>query len=110
MRAFYRSLAALSVSTLAIAAAHAAPVPTNMAGVTATMDVPAGFNALTASPQQLEAAGLPPRPDAQLQAKAFASWKRAVTSNARHVLPSLTQTNIKHGPHKPAAGQQRHQL
>jgi hypothetical protein len=106
MRAFYRSIAALSLSgaALSVATANAAPLATNLPGVTVNMDVPANLNPLTASPQQLEAAGLPPRPDAQLQAKAFASWKRAVTSNARHVMPSLVQTDIKHGPHKPQAG------
>jgi hypothetical protein len=102
MRAFYRSLAALSLSgaALAVTAANAAPVATNLPGVTANLDVP-NFDPLAATAQQLAAAGLPPRPDAQLQAKAFASWKRAMTSNARHVLPTLTATNIKHGAHKP---------
>jgi hypothetical protein len=104
MRAFYRSIAAVSVSALAIAAAHAAPVPTNLPGVTTILEVPAGFDALKASPQQLEAAGLPPRPDAQLNRKAFASWQRAVTTQTRRVMPALAQTDIKHGPHKAAAG------
>ena len=103
MRAFYRSVAALSVSVLAIAAAHAAPIPTNLPGVTTVMDVPAGFDALHATAAQLDAAGLPPRPDAQLQQKAFASWKRAVTAKTTRVMPTLVQTEIKHGPHKAAA-------
>jgi hypothetical protein len=103
---FYRSFAALSLSgaVLAVGAAQAAPVPTNLPGVTTVIDVPAGFDALRASPQQLEAAGLPPRPDAQLQRKAFASWQRAVTTPTRRVMPSLVQTTIKHGAHRPAAG------
>jgi hypothetical protein len=103
MRAFTRSIAAISVSALAIAAAHAAPVPTNLAGVTTIMEAPAGFDALKATPQQLEAAGLPPRPDAQLNRKAFASWQRAVTTQTRRVMPTLVQTDITHGPHKAAA-------
>ncbi len=102
MRATYRSFAALAL--LASTAAHAAPLPTNLPGVTTVMDVPAGFDALKASPQQLEAAGLPPRPDAQLNRKAFASWQRAVTTQTRRIMPSLVQTEIKHGPHKAAAG------
>ena len=104
MRAFYRSIAALSVSALAIAAAHAAPIPTNLPGVTTVLDVPADFDALHATAAQLDAAGLPPRPDAQLQRKAFASWQRAVTAKTVRVMPTLVQTDIKHGPHKPAAG------
>jgi hypothetical protein len=104
MRAFYRSAAVLSVSALAMTVAHAAPVPTNLAGVTANMETPAGFDPLKATAQQLDAAGLPPRPDAQLNRKAFASWQRAVTTQTRRIMPSLVQTDIKHGPHKPAAG------
>jgi hypothetical protein len=102
MRASCRRVASISISVtaLCIATADAAPVATNMPGVTANMDVPSGFDPLTATPQQLEAAGLPPRPGASLQRKALASWQRAVTSNARHVLPTLAPGSVKHGPYQ----------
>jgi hypothetical protein len=102
MRSFYRSLTGLSLSgaALSVVTAHAAPVATNMPGVTATMEVPAGFNPLTATPQLLEAAGLPPRPDGPIQRGALASWQRAVTSHARHVMPHLAPGNVKHGPYQ----------
>jgi hypothetical protein len=103
MRAFYRSITRLSLSgaALSIVTARAAPVATNMPGVTATMEVPVGFNPLTATPQQLEAAGLPPRPGGPIQHGALAGWERAVTSNARHVMPDLSPGKVKHGPYQP---------
>jgi hypothetical protein len=102
MQAFYRSIASVSLggAVLCVNTAHAAPVATNMPGVTANMDVPAGFDPLTASPQQLEAAGLPPRPGWPLQRRALANWQRAVTSNARHVMPDLAPGIVKHGPYQ----------
>lgn len=79
--------------------AHAAPpVPTNMEGVTTTLAVPPSFDPLKASPQELDDAGFPPRPDPLAAPRAFDSWKRAVTSGARRILPVLTQTNVIHGP------------
>jgi hypothetical protein len=102
MRLNYRYISSMStaVATLCIVTANAAPVPTNMPGVTATMAVPTGFDPLTATPQQLEAAGLPPRPGASRPGRALASWQRAVTSKARHVMPSLAPGSVKHGPYQ----------
>jgi hypothetical protein len=79
-------------------AAGAAAVPTNLPGVTAKVGVPAGFDALAASPEALEANGFPPRPDAAADPQGFASWKRAVTAGTRRVVPKLTQTDIQHHP------------
>lgn len=95
-------LGALLLATSALTAHAAPPVPTNLPGVTAKLEVPPSFDPLSASADELESAGFPPRPDAVKAPHAYESWKRAMTSGAKRVLPTLTQTDIKHGPHVPA--------
>jgi len=95
------ALAALILATTG-GTALAAPVPTNLPGVTAIVDVPAGIDPLRATPKQLAAAFLPPRPDVRRDPNGFASWQRAVTSGAHRILPVLQQTDIKHKPRVPS--------
>lgn len=83
--------------------AHAqAPSPfaveTNIHGVYAYTQPPAGFNPLTASAAELELYGYPPRPAATESAKAFARWAMIVNPALKRVVPQLLQTNIYHRP------------
>ena len=51
---------------------------TNLAGVTTIAAPPKGFNPLTASDQDLEYYGFPPRPNEVAAAKALATWQKAM--------------------------------
>ncbi len=86
------------VLALAPAAAGAAAVATNLAGARAVVDVPVGFNPLTASSTALAAAGVPPRPDAARDAAGYANWQRAVTSGAKRIMPVLRRVDMRHKP------------
>jgi hypothetical protein len=97
-RASLLSFGVLLLSTGAVTAYAASPVPTNLPGVTTILSVPRSFDPLTASADQLDSAGFPPRPNPLKAPHAFESWKRAVTSGASRIMPILRQTDIKHGP------------
>lgn len=71
---------------------------TNLPGAT-TIDAPAaGFNPLTASDEELAYNGFPPRPNANTEPKAYASWAKAVSSAKTRIAPKLEQTDVFHGP------------
>jgi hypothetical protein len=94
-------LGALVVSGSAIAAETASvdhTVATNLPDVRAFVNAPADFNALTATPEELDSYGFPPRPDATTDPKVYAAWVRAVASQVQRIVPQLEETNIYHGP------------
>jgi len=62
------------------------------------MDPPAAFNPLTAADEDLALYGFPPRPDAKKSPETFATWQKAMTASQKHVVPTLEQTAIFHGP------------
>jgi hypothetical protein len=76
----------LSLSTLAMAEsdaarairASAATIATNIPGVRSYAEPPKGFNALTASDEELATYGFPSRPDKQAHPNEYASWERAM--------------------------------
>jgi hypothetical protein len=73
-------------------------VPTNLPGVRAYPAPPAGFEPLTATPQELEDVGLPMRPDPNVNPSGYAAWKRAVTTPTTRIIPQLEVTDIYHRP------------
>jgi hypothetical protein len=73
---------------------------TNLPGATTAIAAPEGFNPVEASDADLALYGFPPRPDATLLPKAFASWSKAMSHSKTKVIPVLEQTNIFHGPAK----------
>jgi len=73
---------------------------TNLAGATTAISAPDGFNPVEASDAELALYGFPPRPNASLEPKAFATWSRAMAHSATKVMPVLEQTKIFHGPAK----------
>jgi len=77
---------------------------TNLPGATTAIAAPQGFNPIEASDAQLAIYGFPPRPDASLEPKAYATWSRAMMASKTKVTPVLEQTNIFHGPKRPAPG------
>lgn len=77
---------------------------TNVAGVTTTIAPPKGFDPLTASDQDLEYYGFPPRPNDVAAPKAFATWKRAMTASKTRIMPVLEVTRNVAGPAKMQAG------
>jgi len=86
-------------STLAFAAEPASrEVPLNLPGARTFMDPPAGFNPLTAPDESLAFYGFPPRPDAVKSPDTFATWQKAMLASQTHVVPTLEQTQIFHGP------------
>src|ERR1700761_8581411 len=79
-------------------------LPTNVAGVTTIAAPPAGFSPLTASDQDLEYYGYPPKPDLVRAPKAFASWQKAMTASKKRIAPVLEVTKNIAGPAKLKAG------
>jgi hypothetical protein len=77
---------------------------TNVAGVTTIAAPPKGFNPLTASDQDLEYYGFPPKPNEIAAPKAFASWQKAMTASKIRVKPVLEVTKNFAGPAKLKAG------
>jgi hypothetical protein len=72
-------------------------IETNLGGVYAFTQPPAGFNPSIASAADLERYGYPPRPAAGEPAKAFATWTAIANPALNRVVPQLLQTNIYHG-------------
>ncbi len=70
---------------------------TNLAGATTSVAPPEGFDALRASDSDLAAYGFPPRPDANLEPAAFATWSKAMLASKTRVFPQLHPTGIFHG-------------
>jgi hypothetical protein len=73
-------------------------VETNIHGVYAYTQPPAGFDPMTASADELKLYGYPPRPAANEPAEAFAQWKMVVNPALKRVVPELLRTNIYHRP------------
>jgi len=73
-------------------------------GVGVVAPPPANFNALTASPTANAQYSIPPAPPAAASPRLHAVWQKAMsapaTSARSSVAPTLTQTNISHGPNR----------
>src|SRR5271166_2243962 len=82
--------------------ADAQTTPTNFPGVSAFMQPPAGFNALTASPAELDSWGYPPRPSAEEGPEAKAQWLQAVSPSLERVIPQLARKEGVY--HRPLTG------
>ena len=77
---------------------------TNVAGATTIAAPPKGFNPLTASDQDLEYYGYPPRPNEVDAPKAFARWQKAMAASKLRLMPKLEVTNNFSAPAKMKAG------
>jgi len=75
-------------------------IATNVPGVTAFPDAPAGFDAVNASPQARAVYGLPPAPDAVAQPESYGKWKKAMSAiaHAKHYAGPLKITDLKSMP------------
>ena len=67
-------------------------VPTNLPGVYAFTRPPEGFDPLTASPEELESWGYPPRPRGTEGARALAHWLEETNPALRREVPHLVRT------------------
>ena len=74
---------------------------TNLPGATTIEAPPAGFDPIAASDEELAYHGFPPRPNQTTDAKAYASWAKAMKASKTRIVPTLEQTSIFHGPAKP---------
>jgi hypothetical protein len=79
-------------------AASGQVVRTNMPGVYAFTQAPAGFDPATATPGELARYGYPPRPGAAAGAEAAAQWQRVVRPTLERVVPALLRTHRYHRP------------
>jgi len=74
----------------------------NLPGAT-TIEAPAAdFDPISASDEELAYHGFPPRPNQFTQAKAYATWFKAMNASKHRIVPKLEQTSIFHGPVKHA--------
>jgi len=73
-------------------------IETNVHGVYAYTQPPAGFNPSTASATELQLYGYPPRPAANESAEALATWAAVVNPALTRVVPQLVHTNIFQRP------------
>jgi len=74
----------------------------NLPGATTIEAPPADFDPVAASDEELAYYGFPPRPNQFTQAKAYATWFKAMRASKVRIVPQLEQTAIFHGPLKPA--------
>ncbi len=81
-------------------------IPTAIKGVTTFAAPPAGFDAVKASDQELAAYGLPPRPDATVDAANYAKWAKAMATPTHRSSEPLRATDLKSTEMK-SAGQPR---
>lgn len=100
-----RTLASLAASGLLISASPAlaqSPSPyaveTNLHGVYAYTQPPAGFDPTKASAADLKLYGYPPRPGADASPKDIAQWNMVVNPALTRIVPRLLPTNIYHRP------------
>ena len=89
------SLAGMAQNTRAL---QPNELPTNLAGATTIVAPPSGFDPITASDEDLQYHGFPPRPNQFTEPKAYATWERAIKASQTRVVPKLEQTGIFHGP------------
>ena len=73
----------------------------NLPGATTFEAPPADFDPIGASDEELAYYGFPPRPNQFAQAKAYATWFKAMKASKVRIVPRLEQTSIFHGPVKP---------
>jgi hypothetical protein len=73
-------------------------IATNLAGATTSIAPPEGFDPLQASDGDLAKYGFPPRPDVNVDPKAYASWSKAMTASKKRIVPHLEMTDVYHGP------------
>src|ERR1700747_2363529 len=88
---------------LAALAINPQPLPPNqhalnLPGATTTDAPPAGFDPITASDEDLQYHGFPPRPNKNTEPKAYATWVKAMNHSKTRIVPKLEQTSIFHGP------------
>jgi hypothetical protein len=98
-------LAAGAMCCLSLIPADAAPGKarlhaTSQAGTYAYGAPDASFDPLSATANELNDAGLPPRPAANADARAQIAWTNAVTAKVDRVIPELRQSSVQHGPHR----------
>jgi hypothetical protein len=73
----------------------------NLPGITTIEAPPAGFNAITASDEELAYHGFPPRPNENTEPEAYANWVRAMNASKTRIVPQLEQTTTVHRPARP---------
>jgi hypothetical protein len=73
-------------------------IATNLAGATTSIAPPEGFDPLHASDSDLANYGFPPRPDINVDQKAYASWSKAMIASKTRIVPHLEMTDVYHGP------------
>jgi hypothetical protein len=72
--------------------------PTNLPGVTTSAAPPAGFDALTAGDEALNAYGFPQRPDPRTAPASYARWAHAMARKPERLVPELRVSGMYHGP------------
>ena len=100
-RAIVLIAACVHLTTPSPAAAQAPSpyaVETNIQGVYAYTQPPPGFDPSTASAENLELYGYPPRPAANASAEDLARWKHQVNPGLTRIVPRLKATKIYHRP------------
>lgn len=94
--------AALGLLTLSSFAQAQSPSPyaveTNVHGIYAYTQPPAGFDPNTASADELQSYGYPPRPTADQGPEALARWAKITNPALTRIVPRLVATNIYHRP------------
>lgn len=80
---------------------HSHIIPTNIKGVTGFPDLPAGFDAVNASDEELARYGMPPRPGLNSPDQ-YAKWKKAMSliGQAKQFTGPLRDTGLKNLPMK----------
>ncbi len=73
---------------------------TTLAGTYAYGAPDTSFDPLSATANELNDAGLPPRPAATADSRAQSAWINAVTAKVDRVIPELRQSSIQHGRHR----------
>lgn len=99
---FAQEPSAVSPTTPGTRAIPSHSVRTNMPGVYAFTQPPAGFNPLAATADELKAWGYPPRPGASDSPAALARWVEAVNPDLHRQVPDLVRTDGVY--HRPATG------
>jgi hypothetical protein len=107
MKSLTSALTAILVlgAPLAALAINPQPLPPNqhalnLPGATTIDAPPAGFDPITASDEDLQYHGFPPRPNQNTEPKAYATWVKAMNASKTRIVPNLEQTTIFHGPSK----------
>jgi Peptidase A4 family len=100
-REFGGSIVSALLLTAVCATAQVAPptIPTNVPSIKALPALPAGFDALSASPEELQSHAFPPKPDQTKDPVAYNAWKTLAQNAKTNVSATLVeQPNIFHKP------------